>query len=100
MYPVPVIGEFLLKAASVFVVTATTVKLFQKSSDFPKWYHGQYLASLGVPAVDWVLVAVTIGEPSRVLRPDGALWFATLVIGGLLVRYVSQSRRVENTFVR
>lgn len=100
-FPLAVIGEFLLNGALAVVVAVTTVQMFQKSRSFQTWYYRQYWVSLAVPVADWVWVAMTIATPPG--RYTGALalnWVIRLVVGGLLVAYVSQSRRVENTFVQ
>jgi hypothetical protein len=81
---------------------AVTVTMFQRRRSFPKLFFYQWITGMGAILLDWVLVSVLLDLPLDQVVGAGSLGQAIggSIAAGIWVWYVTQSKRVQNTFVR
>jgi len=91
--------EFIVNLAFVFGFVFLIYLFFTKSSNFPRWYIGVYLANLIVIILDAVAVKIAVPE-QPLFDPETVKEFArSLVACVVWIPYMLQSKRVQATFV-
>jgi hypothetical protein len=107
-FPTAIWGEALLNAAVVLLGVYTTVLLFRRSRNFPRFFILQLIGVICLPLVDllWIasMVSLATGQPFSdylTIEPKEGVQMIAGAIGALIwLTYILKSRRVANSFTR
>jgi uncharacterized protein DUF2569/uncharacterized protein DUF4339 len=108
-FPLAFAGEGLLNLALVVLCVSTAILFFRKSRRFRAFFVYEIVASAIFLPIDALWVAATIGTatgrslaellPTLFEPKEMAQIIVVVIVGGLWIIYLFNSRRVANTFV-
>lgn len=107
-FPITMWGEAVMNGALIWLFVYTTVLFFRRSSNFPRFFIFQFVATICMPIVALLWAAFTIalatGRPFVDLLSidpkDGGQLIAALIGALVWIPYIRKSRRVANTFTQ